>query len=117
MNGTRIMVIGNGIAGAALVDSLVEEASSGFSVTLYGDEHVGTYDRVRLSEYMAGSVGLEELGMRPKDWYIQRGIDVRLGVRVEEINAAAKKVRGTTGSGSPTTGSSWRRALRPGSPL
>lgn len=97
MSETRVVVIGNGIAGAALVDSLVEESPDGFSLTLYGDEHIGTYDRVRLSEYMAGSVGLEELGMRPKDWYSERGIDVRLGVRVEEINAAAKKVRGDDG--------------------
>ena len=97
MNRTRIVVIGNGIAGAALVDSLVEEEQGGFSITLYGDEHVGTYDRVRLSEYMAGSVGLEELGMRPKDWYAERGIDVRLGVRVEEINAASKGVKGDDG--------------------
>ncbi len=114
MSGTRIVVIGNGIAGAALVDSLVEETPSGFSITLYGDEHVGTYDRIRLSEYMAGSVGLEELGMRPKDWYVEHGIDVRLGVRVEEINAAAKEVRGDDGEWVPydklilaTGSSSW----------
>jgi nitrite reductase (NADH) large subunit len=114
MSGTRIMVIGNGIAGAALVDSLVEEAPNDFPITLYGDERVGTYDRVRLSEYMAGSVGLEELGMRPKAWYEERGIDVRLGVRVEEINTAAKKVRGDDGEWAPydklvlaTGSSSW----------
>ena len=114
MSGTRIVVIGNGIAGAALVDSLVEEAPKAFSVTLYGDEHVGTYDRVRLSKYMAGSVGLEELGMRPDGWYAERGIDVRLGVRVEEIDAAAKEVRGDDGEWVPydklvlaTGSSSW----------
>ncbi len=113
MSGTKIVVIGNGIAGAALVDSLLE-APDGFSITLYGDEHVGTYDRVRLSEYMAGSVGLEELGMRPKGWYVERGIDVRLGVRVEEINVAAKKVKGDDGEWVPydklvlaTGSSSW----------
>ncbi|PLS83185.1 MAG: nitrite reductase large subunit, partial [Actinobacteria bacterium] len=114
MSKTSIVVIGNGIAGAALVDSLLKEAPNDFSITLYGDEHVGTYDRVRLSEYMAGSVGLEELGMRPKDWYTERGIDVRLGVRVEEINTSSKEVRGEDGEWVPydkvvlaTGSSSW----------
>jgi nitrite reductase (NADH) large subunit len=93
----KIVVIGNGIAGAAFVDELLEEGSGRVSITLYGAEEVGTYNRVRLSEYMAGAVGLEELGMRPKEWYEERGIDLRLGVRVLKVDTEGREVLGSDG--------------------
>jgi nitrite reductase (NADH) large subunit len=93
----RVVVVGNGIAGAAFVDELLEEDPDRVSITLYGAEKVGTYNRVRLSEYMAGAVGLEELGMRPKAWYEERGIDVRLGVRVLEVDTKEREVLGSDG--------------------
>src|SRR5919205_3005588 len=93
----RIVVVGNGIAGAAFVDELLKENPEEASITLYGAEKVGTYNRVRLSEYMAGAVGLEELGMRPKEWYEERGIDLRLGVRVLEVSTKKQEVLGSDG--------------------
>jgi nitrite reductase (NADH) large subunit len=93
----KITVAGNGIAGAAFVDELLKEYPEEASITLYGAEKVGTYNRVRLSEYMAGAVGLEELGMRPKEWYEERGIDLRLGVRVLEVNTEKQRVLGSDG--------------------
>src|SRR5918912_539976 len=93
----RIVVVGNGIAGAAFVDELLKENPEEASITLYAAEKVGTYNRVRLSEYMAGAVGLEELGMRPKEWYEERGIDLRLGVRVLEVSTKKQEVLGSDG--------------------
>ncbi|HET7480423.1 MAG TPA: FAD-dependent oxidoreductase, partial [Rubrobacteraceae bacterium] len=93
----RIVVIGNGNAGAALVDSLLAKDPAGVRITLYGGEEVGTYDRVRLSEYMAGMVNLEDLGMRSDDWYREQNVDFRRGVLVEELDTKAQKVRGTDG--------------------
>ncbi|MBV9453743.1 MAG: NAD(P)/FAD-dependent oxidoreductase [Rubrobacter sp.] len=93
----KVAVAGNGIAGAAFVDELLKENPEEVSITLYGAEKVGTYNRVRLSEYMAGAVGLEELGMRPKEWYEECGIDLRLGVRVLEVNTEKQRVSGSDG--------------------
>ena len=93
----RIIVVGNGIAGAALVDELLNNNPEEVSITLYGAEKVGTYNRVRLSEYMAGTVGLEELGLRPKEWYEERGIDLRLGVRVLAVDTKKQEVLGSDG--------------------
>ncbi|CAN5115973.1 NADPH-nitrite reductase [soil metagenome] len=93
----RIVVVGNGNAGAALVDSLLAKDRGRVEITLYGDEEVGTYDRVRLSEYMAGTVDLAGLGMRPEDYYTDNDIDFRRGVFVEEIDKNTQRVRGTDG--------------------
>lgn len=93
----RVVVVGNGNIGAAFMDSLMERASDRVSLTVYGEEPTGTYDRIRLSEYMAGHAGLAELGMRTGEWYAERGIDARLGVRVVEINTTTQTVRGSDG--------------------
>jgi len=91
----KIVVVGNGNAGAALVDSLLAKDSDGIEITLYGDEEVGTYDRIRLSEYMAGAVDLDELGMRSDDWYEERNVTFRRGVHLEEVDTKEQKVKGT----------------------
>ena len=41
----KIVVVGNGNAGAALVDSLLAKDAEGIEITLYGDEAVGTYEQ------------------------------------------------------------------------
>lgn len=93
----RIVVVGNGNAGAALVDSLLAKDPERIDITLYGDEEVGTYDRVRLSEYMAGTVDPDQLGMRSDGWYEEQNVRFRRGVRVEKVDPKARKVRGTDG--------------------
>lgn len=89
----KIVVVGNGNAGAALVDSLLEKGEGGVEITLYDEEEAGTYDRIRLSEYMAGMVNLDDLGMRPDEWYEERHVTFHRGVRVEEVDTEAQKVR------------------------
>ena len=93
----KIVVVGNGNAGAALVDSLLAKDAGGVEITLYGDEEVGTYDRVRLSEFMAGAVNLDDLGMRSDDWYEEQNVHFRRGVRVEELDTKEQRVRGADG--------------------
>lgn len=96
-NTMNVVVIGNGNVGAAFIDSIMEQAPDRVRLIVYGEEPTGTYDRIRLSEYMAGSAGLAELGMRSAEWYAEHGIDARLGVRVVEINTTAQTVQGSDG--------------------
>ena len=60
----RIVVVGNGNAGAALVDSLLAKDRERVKITLYGDEEVGTYDRIGLDNIRA--VVLDEESGEPE---------------------------------------------------
>ncbi|CAN5910409.1 NADPH-nitrite reductase [soil metagenome] len=91
----KVVVVGNGNIGANFVDGLVERAAGRVEVTLYGDEEVGTYDRIRLSEYLAGDAAFSELGTRQEDWYEQHDIDLRIGVRVTQIDTTVQWVLGS----------------------
>ncbi|HKH77253.1 MAG TPA: hypothetical protein VKA51_09880 [Rubrobacteraceae bacterium] len=94
---SKIVVAGNGNAGAALVDRLLAEDPERVHITLYGDEEIGTYDRVHLSEFMAGTVDLNQLGMRSDGWYEERNVCFGRGVRVEELVTKGQKVRAADG--------------------
>ena len=53
----RVVVIGNGMVGSRFVDELMREASrcdAKFDVTILGDEPYEAYNRLMLSEVIAG---------------------------------------------------------------
>ena len=89
---TKVVVIGAGQAGSAVVAKL---RNSGFDgdVTLIGAESVPPYQRPPLSKkYMMGEMDLERLYLRPAEFYAEKNIDLKLSTRVTAIDAAAKTV-------------------------
>jgi len=93
-----IVVIGAGQAGAALVAKLRALGHQG-GITLVGDEPVPPYQRPPLSKkYLLGEMALERLFLRPESFYADQRVDLRLGVAVEAVDAAARLVRLADGS-------------------
>ena len=46
------MVIGNGMAGARVVEEILARAPQRFQITLFGDEPHGNYNRIHLSSVL-----------------------------------------------------------------
>jgi nitrite reductase (NADH) large subunit len=79
----------------------VEHAPRGrFDVTVFGEEPRLAYDRVHLSEFFAGR-GAEELSLTSRDWYRERGIELRSGERIAEIDRARREVVAAGGARVP----------------
>jgi 3-phenylpropionate/trans-cinnamate dioxygenase ferredoxin reductase subunit len=88
----RIIVIGAGQAGASCVAKLRAEGFDG-TITLIGDEPAPPYQRPPLSKaYLLGEMELERLYLRPREWYDEHRIDLRLGAAVRAVDASAKTV-------------------------
>lgn len=89
---TRVLVVGNGMAGARLAEELRHRDPSGerLAVTVVGEESHAAYNRILLSNVVAGSVTPRETRLRPDSWWQTRGIDVRTGVRVASVDLAAR---------------------------
>ncbi len=71
------------------------------SITIFGDEPYVTYNRILLSEVLAGERRLKETSLNPKEWYEQNRIDLRLGIRVTGIDPSAKTVMDSKGKVTP----------------
>lgn len=64
MSATRVVVIGNGMVGSRFVDDLTERDPDGrFDVTVLGAEEYEPYNRVLLSELVAGKAELAALAL------------------------------------------------------
>ncbi|MCR9126374.1 MAG: FAD-dependent oxidoreductase [Rhodobacteraceae bacterium] len=89
---TGIVVIGAGQAGASLVAELRKQGYDG-ALTLIGAEPVPPYQRPPLSKsYLLGDMALERLFLRPERFYAENDIALRLGCRVDAIDAAARRI-------------------------
>lgn len=87
-----IVVIGAGQAGASLVARLRRNGFEG-RITLIGEETVPPYQRPPLSKaYLLGDMELERLYLRPARYYEEEQIDLRLGARVDRIDADVRQV-------------------------
>ncbi|MGY1814994.1 nitrite reductase large subunit NirB [Blastococcus sp. SYSU D00820] len=98
----RLVVVGNGMAGARFVEEVLERGGGDqFRITVFGDEPHGNYNRIMLSPVLAGETGEDEIVLNSHDWYADNGVTLRAGVRVERIDTAAKLVYAGDGSVAP----------------
>jgi nitrite reductase (NADH) large subunit len=98
----RLVVVGNGMAGARLVEEVLERGGGEqFAITVFGEEPHGNYNRIMLSPVLAGEETEDAIVLNSHDWYADNGVTLRPGVRVERIDAAAKQVHADDGSVTP----------------
>lgn len=98
----RLVVIGNGMAGARTVDEILQSGGGDrFNITMFGDEPYGNYNRILLSGVLAGQETPEDIFINSLDWYTENDIDLRAGVRVEAIDRDARVVRDSAGGTTP----------------
>jgi assimilatory nitrate reductase electron transfer subunit len=88
---TRIVVIGHGMAGGRLVEELVNRGVSE-GVTVVGGEPYGAYNRVLLSDVVAGRADVATLGLSDPDAIAATGVDIRLGTHAVRLDRDARQV-------------------------
>jgi 3-phenylpropionate/trans-cinnamate dioxygenase ferredoxin reductase subunit len=81
------LIVGGGVAGASVCDSLRQYDTKG-SVTLVSTEPYLPYQRPPLSKaFLRNSeISFDQLIEKPEDWYKKKGVEVRLGTYVREFN-------------------------------
>lgn len=89
---SRIVIVGAGHAGGSAAALLRQYGFDG-EVVLIGEEPVAPYQRPPLSKALLKGEGEEEdLLLRPADFYLEQGIEMRLGQTVTAIDRVGKQV-------------------------
>ncbi len=92
-----VLIAGAGQAGAQAALSLRQGGFEG-SIALVGEEADPPYERPPLSkDYLAGDRDAARLLLRPLEFWAARQIELRLGQRVETVDAAAHRVTTAVG--------------------
>jgi nitrite reductase (NADH) large subunit len=97
MNTTKpkLVVVGNGMAGARVVEEILKRAPDKFDIAMFGAEPYGNYNRIVLSNVLNGSQSATDIFMNPLAWYRDNGIKLHAGVRATMIDRQRKLVFGT----------------------
>ncbi|WP_207390428.1 FAD-dependent oxidoreductase [Rhodococcus sp. ABRD24] len=92
---TRVVIVGNGMVGARLAEELRrrDRDPERLEVVVFGAEPRAAYNRILLSNVLAGSITARDTRLRPDDWWARNHVDVRIGVRVEAVDTEARVVR------------------------
>ncbi|MFL6026710.1 MAG: nitrite reductase large subunit NirB [Friedmanniella sp.] len=98
----RLVVIGNGMAGARAVEEILARGGGDmFTVTMFGDEPYGNYNRIMLSHVLSGEEEVGDIFLNSLDWYEQNQITLHAGVRVTRIDRHAHVVISDDGQVTP----------------
>jgi nitrite reductase (NADH) large subunit len=98
MSKQKLVVIGNGMAGARAVEEILARGGrEQFEIVMFGDEPYGNYNRILLSNVVNGSQDPSEIFLNSLPWYRENEIRLHAGVRAERIERAEKRVYGAGG--------------------
>jgi len=81
-----LVIVGNGMAAARLIDELVKSSLGRYAIAVIGDEPRLAYNRVLLSSVLAGETGSHEIELKPASWWRERGVTLKYGCRATEID-------------------------------
>ena len=90
----RLVVVGNGMAGARVVEEILKRAPGVFDIVMFGAEPYGNYNRILLSNVLNGSQKATDIFINPLSWYRENNIGLHAGVKVSHIDRKRRVVVG-----------------------
>jgi len=94
----KLVVIGNGMAGARVVEEILARGGrEQFEISMFGEEPYGNYNRILLSDVLNGSHEAEDIFLNPLAWYADNGVKLHAGVKVSKILRHAQQVEAEGG--------------------
>jgi nitrite reductase (NADH) large subunit len=97
----RLILAGNGMAGVRALEEILARAPCAFSITVFGAEPHGNYNRIMLSAVLAGEKTFSEIVTHDRAWYEQNGIELIAGEAVTAIDRDNRVVTGANGTIRP----------------
>ena len=88
-----LVIVGNGMAAARLVDELAKTALGRYAVAVIGDEPRLAYNRVLLSSVLAGETASHDIELRPAAWWRDRGVTLKYGCLATEIDVGRRELK------------------------
>jgi nitrite reductase (NADH) large subunit len=96
-----LIVIGNGMSATRFVEELGKRALGRYAVAVIGEEPRLAYNRVLLSALLADEIAFSDIELRPAQWWRDRGVTLRYGMRATAIDPAARRVTLANGTRLP----------------
>ena len=83
---TRLVVIGNGMAGMRTIEELLKMSPDEFEITVFGAEPQPNYNRILLSPVLSGEMKFQDTVLNDWSWYEEHNITLHAGKLVTKID-------------------------------
>lgn len=87
-----LVIIGNGMAAARLVEELSTRALGRYAIAVIGEEPRLAYNRVLLSSVLAGEADARDIELEPASWWRDRGVTLQYGCAAVAVDLARREV-------------------------
>ena len=98
MKKSKLVMVGNGMAGMRTIEELLKVAPDLYDITVFGAEPHPNYNRILLSPVLAGEQTLDEIVLNSWDWYEDNHITLHAGKKVVEVDRVKRIVRASDGT-------------------
>jgi nitrite reductase (NADH) large subunit len=115
MKKSKLVLVGNGMAGGRTLEELLKIAPDLYDITVFGAEPHPNYNRILLSPVLAGEQTIEEIILNPLDWYAEHGITLHTGHTVTRVDRVRRVVHATAADGSTVSAEYDRLLIATGS--
>ncbi len=88
-----LVVVGNGMATARLVDELAKVALGRYAIAVIGNEPRLAYNRVLLSSVLAGEIASHDIELKPAAWWRDRGVTLKYGCLATAIDVSRRELK------------------------
>lgn len=83
---TRLVVIGNGMAGIRTIEELLKMSPDEYQITVFGAEPQPNYNRIMLSPVLSGEMKFQDTVLNDWRWYEENHITLHVGKLVTKID-------------------------------
>lgn len=88
-----LVIVGNGMAAARLVDELTRVALGRYAIAVIGEEPRLAYNRVLLSSVLAGETASHDIELKPAAWWRDRGVTLKYGSTATAIDVGRRELK------------------------
>ena len=99
MKKSRLVMIGNGMAGVRTLEELLTIAPDLYEITVFGAEAHPNYNRILLSPVLAGEQTLKDIVLNDWAWYADNGITLHAGCTVTGVDRTRRIVHAVNAKG------------------
>jgi nitrite reductase (NADH) large subunit len=99
MKKSKLVMIGNGMAGVRTLEELLKIAPDLYDITVFGAEPHPNYNRILLSPVLAGEQTLDEIVLNDWSWYTDNHITLHAGWKVTEVDRVRRVVHAENAAG------------------
>ena len=99
MKKSKLVMIGNGMAGVRTLEELIKIAPEMYDITVFGAEPHPNYNRILLSPVLAGEQTIDQIILNDWAWYTDNHITLHAGWKVTEVDRVHRLVHAENAAG------------------